>query len=236
MFANTNIAQDSGLCRKGQRRFVKMNKNNNKKGQECRFKLRISSDVGDAVRLVNDSRRGIPKGSRIRLSETDSFMKKVRIMLVAGKDDRVAASCTAIFVNGGLLRRRGIVPSGVLVELLPSEGFFLSVSHDYVTEGINFVQLTDIYVLPEYQGIGLAEWITSEAPELLSEFFGFSFSYVIVPFEPSLFKSEAKVLGNDKDATDAFLRKRRAVMASILGKLGYRPQATDGTTVFFKEM
>ena len=225
MFANTNIAQDSGLCRKGQRRFVKMNKNNNKKEQECRFKLRISSDVGDAVRLVNDSRRGIPKGSRIRLSETDSFMKKVRIMLVAGKDDRVAASCTAIFVNGGLLRRRGIVPSGVLVELLPSEGFFLSVSHDYVTEGINFVQLTDIYVLPEYQGIGL-----------LSEFFGFSFSYVIVPFEPSLFKSEAKVLGNDKDATDAFLRKRRAVMASILGKLGYRPQATDGTTVFFKEM
>lgn len=205
-----------------------------KKG--ARFRVRVVSDVGKAERLINGSSESLSTKTRIRLSPTDSYLKEFRIMLVTGKDDRIAASCKARFVNGELLRRRGSVPCDVPDDLLPSEAFFDARNEDYVLQGTNFLQITDVYTLPEHQGEGMATWLASEVPELLSELYGLSFDYVIFPFSVTLFRSEDRVFGGDAAKKEAFLQARRKTASDILSKLGYRADLSGREPVFYKKL
>lgn len=235
MHTNTrNINVDTAKKASNGRFYNMKDINHTQKGNQG-FRIRITSDIEDALHLVNTEEVELSQKQKFRLSEQDSYVKKVRVMLVAGTNDHVIASCTAHFVNGALLRRRMLVPQEPAEEIAPSELFLAERHVNYIVDGINFVQLSDLYVLPEYQGQGLATWLVAETPELLEEFFGLTFQYVIAPLSADVFKSELASIGKSEFKKTLFLRKRKHTVSDILRKLGYEADASAQDSIFFKK-
>jgi len=235
MHTNTrNINVDTAKKASNGRFYNMKNINHTQKGNQG-FRIRITSDIEDALHLVNTEKVELSQKQKFRLSEQDSYVKKVRVMLITGENDRVIASCTAYFVNGALLRRRMLVPKEPAKEIASSESFLAARHANYIVDGINFVQLSDLYVLPEYQRQGLATWLVAETPELLEEFFGLTFQYVLAPLSADVFKSELASIGRSEFKKARFLKNRRHTVSDILRKLGYEADASTQDSIFFKE-
>lgn len=203
--------------------------------EPLRFLVRLHSDIVKADALINRSKMSLSSTDGIYLSPLDSAIKVTEIDLVSPETGKIFASCSAWFVNGELMSRRHLAIPDMPDELLPSEVFFDSRKMDYMEEGISFLQLTSIFVLPDYQSCGLGSWIIRHVPELLSETYGLSFRYVLVPFSPALFDSEVKKLGRNRAKKENFLKERRRIFSDILTKNGFKADVTNDLPIFFKK-
>lgn len=206
----------------------------NEKQNKLNFKVRVSSDTSKAVELINESDIDISVNNYLRPSPQDCYVKKFSVYAVLGEEEAIIGSCTGYFVNGKAMAQNHVFLEKVSDALLPAEAFFDAHDIDYMKKGVNFIQLTDIHVLPWFQKQGLGTWLFKEAPDIASLYLGFSFDWVFVPFEPSIFASEKLAVDGDKLGKHRLISARKKNVTNILNKLGYEVELSTDIPVFYQ--
>jgi GNAT superfamily N-acetyltransferase len=205
------------------------------KREKLKFMVRVSSDTKEAVDLVNQSDVGISVHGYLRPSPHDCYIKEFCVYAVTGEKETIIGSCKGYFVNGKAMAQNGAFLEEVCDDLLPAETYFEAHDRDYMKEGISFIQISDVHVLPKYQGQGLGTWFLREAPDIAALYLGFSFDFVFVPFGPSLFESERKALNGNELREHRLLSERKKIVMKILNKLGYEVDLSGDTPVFLQK-
>ena len=188
-----------------------------------KFRIHIQSDIVDVVKHVNEREIAIPVTRNLRQPDGEAVFKQHRIQLTLGKEERVIANWTAHTVNGTTFWRRGIDVDKLAASCEDTDFYVSQTAMQHLADGADFLQVCDLFVLPAFQGKGLASWLLREGPEIISEFLNQTFSYIVFPVKPSVFRSEFasnRALENEF-ARERFLREREKQVQKMLKSAGY---------------
>lgn len=200
-----------------------------------KFRVNIQSDILGLVERVNERESAMPVTRNLRQPGGDAVLKWHKIQLTTGEEESVIARLTVHTISGATFRRLNVSLDDLGESCENGDVMFNLATVHHLASGVNFLQVRELIVLPKFQGQGLGSWLLKEGPEIVAEFLGQAFSYIVFPVEPCIFHSEFltnQALANDF-ARERFVQERAKQLVKMLKSAGYH-RIPDDPKIFEK--